>query len=101
MEELGVARVIAAMQLEMYRACLRCKGRVEPLVSLFGRYSRSEREMMQRFDECTEQVVAKAMFKKPCENTLMLHAFGEMVKRLANVSNDAVESSVMILGVSC
>ena len=44
--------------------------------------------MMQRFNECTEQVVAKVMFKKPSGNTLA----GEMVKKLANVSNDAVVS---------
>ena len=63
LEELDAAIVIAVMQLEMYRACLRCKGQFEPLASPFGRCSRSECEMMQRFDECTEQVVAKVMFK--------------------------------------
>ena len=52
LEELGEAKVIGVMQLEMYWACLRCKGRVEPLWSLFGRCSRSECEMMQQFDEC-------------------------------------------------
>lgn len=92
LEELGEAKVIAVMQLEMYRACLRCKGRVEPLGSPFGRCSRSECEMMQRFEECIQQIVAKVMFKKPSGNTLVLHAFGEMVKKLANVSNDAVVS---------
>ena len=35
LEDLGEAKVIAVMQLEMYRACLRCKGRVEPLGSPF------------------------------------------------------------------
>ena len=37
-------------------------------------------------------MVAKVMFKEPSGNMLALHAFGEMVKKLANVSNDAVVS---------
>ena len=96
LEELAAARVIAVMQLETYQACLRCKGQVEPLVSPFGRCSRSECKMMQRYDECTGQVVAKVMFKKPSGSTLALHAFGNMVKKLADVSDTASESDLML-----
>ena len=51
---------------------------------------------IQRLDKYTEQVIAK----KPSGNTLALHAFGEIVKKLADVS-DAVSESDLMLAPPC
>ena len=55
------------------------------------RFQEGQHNTIQDF-LCTKQVVAKLMFKKPSGNTLALHAFGEMVKKLANLSKNAVVS---------
>ena len=87
-KEVFDAQVIAVLQLEAYRVCLQCKARVEPQVLPFDRCSRSGCEMMQRFEECIEQVTAKVMFRKASGALLSLHAIGN-VKQLAHIPNNA------------
>ena len=79
-EHLSDAQIVA---VEEYHGCLRCKARVESQMYPFGRC-----ETMQRFDECTEVVSAVVMYRK-ASGSSSLHAFGDLVRQLANVPRDA------------
>ena len=97
LEELCEARVIAVVQLEVYQACLPCKAHVKPQLPSFGRCSKPGCEMMQQYEECTEQILAKVMFKRASGSTLTLSAFNEVVKKLANVDEDTTMSEADLM----
>ena len=56
------AQIVAVQQLDKYRSCLVCKARVEPLESGFGRCSKHECQMLQKYNVCPEHLYAKLMF---------------------------------------
>ena len=80
---------------ELYRVCMKCKAHVKPQLPPFGRCSRSECEMMQRFEECTEQISAKVMFKRTLGNVVT--AFGDIVKKMADVPKEATVSEADLM----
>ena len=51
--------IIGVPQLDIYKACLRCKARVEPLTPPLGRCSKAGCLMMQRYDRCVNQLSTK------------------------------------------
>ena len=51
--------IVGVPELETYRACLKCKSRVEPVSSMLG--SCSNCRMMQRYDVCQEHTAAKVL----------------------------------------
>ena len=42
--------IIGVPNLDIYKACLQCKARVEPLTPPLGRCSRGDYHMLQRYD---------------------------------------------------
>ena len=54
-------RIVAAPQVDSYKACLVCKARVEPTDPPLGQCSRCC--MMQRYDVCAEQMSVKLLVK--------------------------------------
>lgn len=53
--------IVGVLHLDTLRACLNCKGQVEPQTPLLGKCSRSDCRMMQRYNLCTENTVGKLM----------------------------------------
>ena len=51
--------------------------------------------MMQRFEECTEQISAKVMFKRTLGNVVT--AFGDIVKKMADVPKEATVSEADLM----
>lgn len=85
LKQLSNAQIIGVPHLDMYKACMRCKARVEPLTPPLGRCSRPDCLMIQRFDFCKEQLSAKLMFMHGREKEIdTLHAFGKMVEEIAD-----------------
>lgn len=89
--EVNNAQIIAVPQLDRYKACLRCKARVEPVSPPLGICSKSECGLMQRYDLCTEQLSAKLLVMattSPNKYTYTLNAFGKVIQQLAGVPPD-------------
>lgn len=85
-EELTDAEVVGVVYLEEYRSCLRCKARVEAAGGGFGRCSKEECKMLQKYDKCTCHISTKLVFES--KSTVMsLYAHGQMVCEIAAVDN--------------
>lgn len=87
------ATIIGVLQLDSYRSCFRCKARVDPISPPLGRCSKSECNMLQRFDICTSHTSAKLLFLSENE-TYSLYAYGQTVTNL--VSNDEVTDTALL-----
>ena len=59
--EISNPETIGVLQLDTYKACLKCKARVEPLTPPLGRCSNVGCSMMQRYDRCPNQLSAKLL----------------------------------------
>lgn len=57
--EICNVEIIGVPQLDCYKACLKCKARVEPVTSHLGKCSNLGCAMMQRYDRCPNQLSAK------------------------------------------
>ena len=55
--------VISVPEMETFKACLKCKARVEPMSTLLGRCSKTGCTMLQRFDICREHTTAKLIIQ--------------------------------------
>ena len=51
--------IIGVPHLDKYKACLQCKARVEAQTPPFGRCSKVDCMMMQRYNLCGEHTTAK------------------------------------------
>ena len=96
--------IIGVPQLDSYRACLKCKARVEPLTPPLGKCSKLGCGMMQRYDRCQKQLSAKLMVMwSDDENgvcTQSLFAYGKTVSGLAGIDegdDDSLVSSELFL----
>ena len=79
------AQIIGVPSLDSYKACIRCKARVEPQSPPLGRCSKTVCAMLQRYDFCSEQLSAKIIFQHGIEGRMeSLHAFGRTVTDLAD-----------------
>ena len=79
------AVIIDVSHLDAHRACLQCKARVEPLTPPFGRCSKPECKMLQRFDLRANHTTAKLMLMHQVERqnkVIQVHAFGEHLEQI-------------------
>ena len=79
------AVVIAVPKLDVYKACLVCKARVEPSIPPFEQCSKCA--IQQRIDFCKEQTTAKLLIMANSK-MMTLSAFGKMVFEIAGVNED-------------
>ena len=94
-EEIRDAQIVGVAELNTYKACLRCKARVEPSSPL-GRCSKSECAMLQRYDMCQDQLSARLMFLSKSK-MVSLSAYGQVVRDLAGVTDDAVTEEMLVM----
>ena len=95
-EEIRNAQIVGVAQLDKYKACLRCKARVEPLSLPLGRCSKSECDMLQRYGTCQDQLSARLMFLSESK-MVSLSAYGQVVRDLAGVTHDAVTEEMLLM----
>ena len=81
-------QIVGVPALHIYKACLQCKARVEPCTPPFGRCSKEDCSMIQRYDLCTEQATAKLLPTYESGDNhdhkyITLNAFGQLVMQLA------------------
>ena len=88
------AQIVGVPLLDKYKACLRCKARVEPSTPPFGRCSKPECAMMQRYDVCQEQLSAKFLFMTN-SNFVSLYAYGKIVKEIAGEGDSVTEEMLL------
>ena len=90
------AVIIAVIQLDSYRSCLRCKARVEPCSPPLGRCSKQDCAMLQLFDVCTQQVSVKVL----CMSNSHMHslyAYGQTVQDLACIDDNSIVTEEALL----
>ncbi len=74
--EIFDAVIIAVPSLNVYKACMRCKARVEPQSPPLGICSKEDCSTMQRYDLCKEQLSAKISFSNGTDEKVeTLHGF--------------------------
>ena len=80
--------IIGVPHLDIYKACLQCKARVEPLTPPLGRCSRGDCQMLQRYDICGVNTAAKLLLMYESDGQKKIvqsHAYGELVSQIAGV----------------
>ena len=90
--------VIGVPHLNIYKGCLNCKARVEPLTHPLGRCSRAECLMMQRYDVYREITNAKLLLMYKSEGKkkmIQCHAFDDVVHEMAG-GNAAVTQELLL-----
>ena len=98
-EELSNAQIVGVLHLDRYKSCVRCKARVEPSNAAFGRCSRQECAMLQRFNVCPENLSAGLLFMSD-SNDVSLYAYGQTVRDLAcDGDEDVTVTEEMLLQV--
>ena len=91
--------IIDVSQLGIHKICLRCKARVELSTSTMGRCSKSSCAILQRYNRCTDQLCAKMMFMAG-SRIHSLTAYGQVVKDLAEVTDDAAVTEEILMNSS-
>jgi len=62
-------QIVGVPLLDVCKACLQRKARVEPMTPLNGKCTKADCNMVQRYDLCTNQITAKLpLLYKPDEN---------------------------------
>ena len=94
-------QVIGVSILDRYKACMQCKARVEPSTPPFGKCTKVECLMLQRFDLCSNQITARLLLMYTTDDnqmkTVHCSAYGDLVHRIANVaSSDLVTPEALI-----
>ena len=87
--------VIGVPHLDIYKGCLNCRARVEPLTPPLGRCSRSECLMMQRYDLCREITSAKLLLMYESEGkkkVIQCYAYDDVVHRMAVAMMTSLQS---------
>lgn len=102
--EIFNVEIIGVPQLDCYKACLKCKARVEPLTAHLGKCSKLGCAMMQRYDRCSNHLSAKLMVAWDDNElgtcTQLLFAYGKIVSGIAGIGDDdddAVVSNELLL----
>lgn len=54
--------IVGIPQLDIYKVCVRCNARVEPLDPPLGRCSKFDCAMLQKYDRCSNHFTARVMF---------------------------------------
>lgn len=90
-------QIIGVPYLDKYKACIKCKARVEPLTPPLGRCSRNTCAMLQRFDLCLDYYTAKFVFLHGNNKRDTLNVFGKFVTDFAEVNEEDLVTPKMIL----
>ena len=81
-------QIMAVPQLACYKACLRCKARVESVDDTNGRCSKQDCRMLQRLEFCTGHVHAQLMMMAN-GTFLTLSIYGKLLHSLLEVTADS------------
>ena len=96
-------QVVGVPTLDMYKACLQCKARVEPLTPPFGKCSKRDCDMIQRYDLCTDQATARLLLMYTSgdrqQRYITCHVFGQLINKLASLSLENEISSKALLSL--
>ena len=96
-------QIVGVPALNIYKACLQCKARVEPCTPPFGKCSKEDCNMIQRYDLCTDQATAKLLLMYKSSNNqqkyITCSAFGQLVMQLADLSSDEDVTSKALLNL--
>ena len=96
--EIFDVEIIGVPQLDCYKACLKCKARVEPLTTHLGKCSKLGCAMIQCYDRCPNQLSAKLMVTRVDRELGMcmqsFFAYGRIVSRIAGISDDSDDDQV-------
>lgn len=95
---LSDALIVAVLQLDSYKSCLRCKARVEPESPPLGRCSKPDCTMLQRYDVCSEHISAKLLFKDS-RDMHTLYGYGDMVKNLSGITDSTALTEDSLLRI--
>ena len=92
------ARIVAVSQLDRYKACLRCKARVEPSTDDVGRCSKPDCRMLQRLEFCTAHLCGKLSLMANSK-LVSLSVHGKLLQQLVEVTDAAEVSEEALLSV--
>ena len=85
-------KIIGVPTLDVYKSCLLCKARIEPMTPPLGKCSKTECAMIQRYDMCPEQVSAKLLLQYQPDNdqtkVIQLSAFNKVLFQIAELPPD-------------
>ena len=94
-------QIIGVHQLDSYKTCLQCKARVEPLTPPLGKCTNEDCKMIQLFDLCQDQTIARVLLRHQSQEgkweTTTCSAFGDVVYQLANIRNNEPISKADLL----
>lgn len=90
------AVIVAVLQLDAYRSCLRCKARVEPSSPPLGRCSKVDCAMLQRYDACPEHTSTKLLCSVD-SNMRSMYTFGQTVQDLACITDNSAVTEEALL----
>ena len=99
---LNNAIVIGVPQLDIYKECFKCTARVEPLTPPFGRCSKGDCKMLQRFDMCTVHTVGKLllMYKSDDQDgqnkVIQVHVSGDHLRQIAPESSEHLTPEALL-----
>ena len=91
-------QIMAVPQLACYKACLRCKARVESVDDTNGRCSKQDCRMLQRLEFCTGHVHAQLMMMAN-GTFLTLSIYGKLLHSLLEVTADSEVSEEAFLAL--
>ena len=83
--------IVGVLHLDTLRACLNCKGRVEPQTPPLGKCSRPDCQMMQRYDLCAEVTTAKLMLVYESDGKhkyIQVTAHGEQLQQIVGKADN-------------
>ena len=83
-------QIVALPQLTKYKSCMHCKARVESSNPPFGRCSKENCNMYQKYDVCKMQLSVKLLFMNNNGEQVALYAFGQTVLDLAKARETEV-----------
>ena len=96
-------QVMGVPSLNMYKACMQCKARVEPLTPPFGKCSKQDCDMIQRYDLCADQATARLLLMYTSgdkqQRYITCHVFGQLINQLASLSLDNEITSKTLLSL--
>ena len=97
-------QIVGVPLLDMYKACLQCKARVEPMTPPLGKCTKANCDMVQCYDLCTDQITAKLLILyKPDEKQtkyIQCHIFGQLVHQLLRLSPEGTITARALLPLS-
>lgn len=97
-ETLHDVQIVGVSRLMKYRSCMRCKARVEPCDAPFGRCSREDCAMLQRYEACSSQLSSQLKVTSKDKPCLTVFCYGKLLMELVGQeSADNVSEENLLL----